>query len=278
VKGAALVTALLLCATACATRTPVLTLAPDDPQPRLLLANWIESVGERRALRGQARLAVDREDGTIHLRGKQLLLLKKPSSLRVEILGFLNQSQAVLVTDGDRFEVYRAHDHSYESGQVDDSLLWNEAGISLSPEEAVSVLLGAPTFEPGLSPAGAVRDGDGRIRIDLTDADGVVRQRVTFDPAGPLHGFELLETSGETVWIAQFREYRDVGGVSFAHAISLDVAAGKTHAEISFRDLELNPALPAELFQLRLPAGFAPPATDEPPRPSQPGLFRSDQR
>jgi outer membrane lipoprotein-sorting protein len=194
------------------------------------------------------------------------VLLEKPSSLRVEILGFLNQSQAVLVTDGDRFEVYRAHDHSYESGQVDDGLLWNEAGISLSPEEAVSVLLGAPTFESDFSPAGAVRDGDGRIRIDLNDANGVLRQRVTFDPAGPLHGFELLDTRGATLWSAQFREYRDVGGISFAHAISLDVAAGMTHAEISFRHVELNPALPAELFRLRLPAGQSPPAPNEPPR------------
>lgn len=263
-KSAALVTALLFFATACATRAPVRPLAPDDPQPRILLENWIENAGERRALRGRARLAVDREDGTIHLRGKQLVLLEKPSSLRVEILGFLNQSQVVLVTDGSRFEVYRAHDHSYDSGQVDDHLLWNEAGISLSPEEAVSVLLGAPTFAPGLSPAGAVRDGDGRIRIDLTDANGVVRQRVTFDPAGPLHGFELFDPRGDTVWTAQFRDYRDVGGISFAHAISLDVAAGTTHAEISFRDVELNPALPAELFQLRPPAELDLPATDKP--------------
>jgi hypothetical protein len=217
-------------------------------------------------LRGRARLAVDREDGSIHLRGKQLVLLERPSSLRVEVLGFLNQSHAVLVTDGDRFEVYRVRDHSYESGQVDDRLLWNEAGIFLSPKEAVAVLLGAPAFEPNLSPSRAVRDGEGRIRIDLTDAEGVLRQRVTFDPAGPLRGFELFDTRGEMIWRAQFREYRDVGGVSFAHTISLDVAAGMTHAEISFRDVELNPALSPELFQLRLPGERSPPVTDGLPR------------
>ncbi len=265
-KHAAVGTALLLCVAACATRIPVQPLAPDDPQPRLLLEDWIESARERRALRGRARLAVDREDGAIHLRGKQLVLLERPSSLRVEVLGFLNQSQAVLVTDGDRFEVYRAHDRSYESGPVDDSLLWNEAGISLSPAEAVAVLLGAPTFEPDLSLAGAVRDGDGRIRIDFADSAGTLRQRVTFDPAGPLHGFERLDTRGERVWRAQFREYRDVGGILFAHAISLDVAEGGTRAEISFRDVELNPTLSPELFRLRLPAGRSPPAAQELPR------------
>jgi len=266
VKRAALGTALLFWATACATHVPVQPLAPDDPRPRLLLEDWIESARERRALRGRARLAVDREDGAIHLRGKQLVLLERPSSLRVEILGFLNQSHAVLVTDGEHFEVYRARDRSFESGEVDDRLLWNEAGISLSPEEAVAVLLGAPTFDQTLSPSGAVLDGEGRIRIDLADAEGAVRQRITFDPTGPLHGFELLDTSGEMVWRAQFREYRDVGGISFAHAISLDVAAGKTHAEISLRDVELNPELSPELFRLRLPDAWNPPVTNQLPR------------
>ncbi|MBW2288142.1 MAG: hypothetical protein JRG90_10015, partial [Deltaproteobacteria bacterium] len=38
------------------------------------------------------------------------------------------------------------------------------------------------------------------------------------------------------------------------HAIVLDVVEGDTHAEIELKDLELNPVLPAELFQLRAPA------------------------
>ncbi len=265
-KRAALGTALLLWATACATRVPVQLLPPDDPHPRLLLEDWIESAAKRRSLRGRARLAVDREDGAIHLRSKQLVLLERPSSLRVEVLGFLNQSHAVLVTNGERFEVYRAHDRSYEAGEIDDRLLWNEAGISLTPEEAVAVLLGAPTFEQALSPARAVRDGEGRIRIDLADAEGVLRQRVSFDPAGRLHGFELLDSNGEMLWKAQFREYRDVDGISFAHAISLDVAAGMTHAEISLRDVELNPELAPELFQLRLPGGPSSPVSDPLPQ------------
>ena len=112
-KRAALGTALLLWAAACATHVPVQPLPPDDPHPRLLFENWVESAAKRRALRGRARLAVDREDGAIHLRGKQLVLLERPSSLRVEVLGFLNQSLAVLVTNGERYEVYRAHDRSY---------------------------------------------------------------------------------------------------------------------------------------------------------------------
>ena len=163
-------------------RFPLQTLSPGDPRPRQLLDDWVERASQRQRLRGLVRLAVDRNDGSVRLPGKHLVVLERPSRLRVEILGFLNQSLAVIVTDGVGFEVYRAEDQSYEAGEVDERLLWNEAGIDLSPEEAVAVLLGVPISEPIPAPANAVRDGDGRVRVDLADAQGTVVQRATFDP------------------------------------------------------------------------------------------------
>ena len=249
-KRVAIGAALLCWATACATPLPLQTLPPDDPLPRRLLDDWVEHTSQRQRLRGLARLAVDRNDGSLQLRGKQLLVLERPSRLRVEILGFLNQSLAVIATDGVGFEVYRAEDQSYEVGEVDEHLLWNEAGIDLSPSEAVAVLLGVPISAPPPAAASAVRDGNGRIRIDLADAQGVVIQRATFDSTGNLVAFEVLDDSDAVLWSAQFGEYRDVAGSPFAHSIDLDVRAGNTRAEISFRKVELNPDLPPGLFRL----------------------------
>lgn len=249
-KRVAVGAALFCLATACATPISLQRLSPGDPRPRQLLDDWVERASQRQRLRGLARLAVDRNDGSVQLRGKQLVVLERPSRLRVEILGFLNQSLAVIATDGEGFEVYRAEDQSYEAGEVDERLLWNEAGIDLSPEEAVAVLLGVPISEPLPALASAVRDGDGRIQIDLADSQGTVVQRATFDPAGSLRAFEVLDDSGAALWSAQFDEYRDVGGSPFAHSIGLDVRSGKTRAEISFRNVELNPDLQPGLFQL----------------------------
>ncbi len=253
---------LLFWATACATPISFQPLPPGDPRPDQLLEDWVERASERQRLRGLARLAVDGHDGSVRLRGKQLVILERPSRLRVEILGFLNQSLAVITTDGEGFEVYRADGQSYETGEVDEHLLWKEAGIDLSPDEAVAVLLGVPISEPLPAPANAARDAEGRIRIDLADARGFVVQRVTFDPAGRLRAFEVLDDSGGVVWAAHFDAYRDVDGSPFAHSIEVDVRSGMTHAEISFRNVELNPDLPPEIFRL-FPAGESgPPSAD----------------
>ncbi len=251
-------------ATACATSTPFQPLSTADPLPRRLLDDWTERASHRQRLRGLARLAVDREDGSVQLRGKQLVVLQRPSSLRVEILGFLNQSLAVIATDGDTFEVYRAEDQSYEEGPVDADLLWNEAGIDLSPEEAVAVLLGVPIREPLPAPAHAARDARGRIRIDLPGPRGTVSQRVTFDPEGRVRELTVLDASGAALWTAQFDAYRDVDGSAFAHSIEVDVRSGGTRAEISFRNVELNPDLPSGMFQLRPPREGADAGAREP--------------
>ena len=87
----------------------------------------------------------------------------------------------------------------------------------------------------------------------MATSEGVVRQRVSFDREGRLGGVALFDSAGDLVWRAQFREYRDVGGSPFAHAIRLDIAAGMTHAKVAFRNVELNPDLPADLFRLQAP-------------------------
>ena len=252
---AALLVALLLVAPACRTVIPAIPLAPDDPRPAAFLAQWNEAVQERRSLRGRARLAVDGDDGDIRIRSDEIVVLERPARLRVEVLGFLNQTAAVIATDGERFEIFRSGDRSYETGTVHPALLWQEAHLALTPEEAVEVLLGAPVPGAGLVPAGAIDVGEGLIRMDLVDAGSRVRQRAAFDTAARLREFEVVGDDGAVLWRARFDDYAAVDGIPFAHTIVLDVTAGTSHVEISLRDVELNPELPPGIFRLRAPAG-----------------------
>jgi len=255
VARAALLVVALLFVSACRTVLPAIPLAPDDPRPAAFLAQWDEAVQERRALRGRARLAVDGGDGDVRIRANQIVALERPARLRVEVQGFLNQTAAVIATDGERFEIFRSGDRSYETGMVYPALLWQEAHLALTPEEAVAVLLGAPAPGAGLVPARAVDAGDGLIRMDLVDDELRVRRRAAFDASARLREFEVVGDDGVVLWRAQFGDYASIGGVAFAHTIVLDVAAGVSHVEISLRDVELNPELPPELFQLRAPPG-----------------------
>jgi hypothetical protein len=244
----------LLCTSACVTPRAAIPLGPGDPRPAAFVAQWNATAHGRHALRGRAHLVVD---GDVRVRGNQIVVLERPAQLRVEVLGLLNQTAAVIATDGERFEVLRVGDRSYDTGEVDSQLLWREAHLALTPSEAVALLLGAPAFDPDLVPARAVENvGDGGewVRMDLVDAEQRVRRRAAFDAAARLREFEVLEDDGTVRWRAQFDDYATVDGASFAHSIVLDVTAGAAHVEISLRDVELNPELSPDVFRLRPPA------------------------
>jgi hypothetical protein len=240
----------LACATPAARWTPI---PPDDPRPARLLAEWSEAAEARRGLRGRARLSVDAGDGEVRLRGRQLIALERPARMRVEIQGLLSQTVAVLVTDGTRYEVFRAQDRSYQSGPVHPGLLREQAYLDLTPEEAIGLLLGVPVPGAGLTLDGAATDPEAALRIDLADAGGALRQRARFDAEGLLREVEVFDAEGDLVWSALFDGYAPVGDVPFAHAVTLEVASGATRAEISLRDVQLNPALSPDIFRLRAP-------------------------
>jgi len=123
----------------------------------------------------------------------------------------------------------------------------------LTPEEAVSLLLGALVFGPDQRPVRAAAIGDRRVRVDLVDAQQSLRRRAVFDTAAQLRELAIFDADGEPRWAARFEDYAPVSGVPFAHRIVLDVGAGGSRVEISLRDVELNPELPPGIFQLRPP-------------------------
>lgn len=238
----------------CQTVAPRATpLDPSDPRPRALVDAWTEHARKREGLRATARLAVDADAAGINLRAKQILVVERPGRLRVEILGWLDQTAAVLVTDGDHYEFFRANDRYYEKGAVHDALLFEVAHLALTPEEAVEILLGAPTLDRTLVPTRSGILPDGGIVTELVDEAGTVRERVAFDALGRLTELEVRRADGAREWRAAYRDYREVEGGVVAHSIELEVVAGGSSALITLQNPELDPPVPASLFRLRAP-------------------------
>jgi hypothetical protein len=248
-RGAACFALLLLAAAGCRTAATRLPLPEDDPRPQALLRAWQESADARQALRGSARLAVDGEG--LAVRARQILVVERPSRLRVEVQGLLSQTIAVLVTDGPRYQLLRAENGSLESGEVHPDLLWQVASLDLTPEQAIELVLGAPRLDASLRPVRASRAPDGEIAVELGDAGGRVQERRRFDAQGRLRGVERLDAEGEPAWSARFDAYQPVDGVPFAHEIRVEGARRSARAELELSGVELNPALPADIFRLQ---------------------------
>jgi hypothetical protein len=254
--GAGLTALLLLtgCASLRGPRAPVLVpLGADDPRPAADLASLGQLVAQRQSLRARAKLTLEAPSGgsTAH----QLLLVERPARLRVEVMALLGQRAAILTTDGIHYELYRAGQGGLEAGLIRPSILWEVAGVPLTPEAAVRILLAAPPPPGDPGAASAAGDSQGGVHLHWPDAS------LAFDAEGRLRRYELLGTRPASVLVdARFDDYADVGGEPFPRRIRLDFPASETRAEVSYQSVELNPELPPALFQLRTPGAGAAPA------------------
>ncbi|CAG0951426.1 hypothetical protein MYXO_00223 [Myxococcaceae bacterium] len=239
------------CATA-PTRPPRPTAtgaAVDPATAESLLGRMRSAAGERQSLRGVAQLSFDGAAGSV--RSKQAIVVELPGKLRIEVLGFLSQALAVLVTDGQEFELFKAEDRSRRRGEVYPGLLMEVGQIDLTPEEGAALLLGSPPEMPDLRLASAVGLSDGGVGLDRVDSRGVLRERLDFAADGRVQRVERYEVNQRLVWSVDYRDYRDAGGIDFAHTLVLWFPSSQTTVELVFKQVELNPTLPSGVFTLQ---------------------------
>jgi hypothetical protein len=248
----------VLLLSACAAVSPTRPLAPSDPRPQAFVDDLADLAEQRHSLRGVARVAVDSEDGEVNIRANQRLVIERPGRLRVEVLGFLSATAAVLATDGERYEFFLAEDRSYQSGPVHPHLLWEVSRIALSPEEVIQLVLGAPLPEVEYQLGPALGTGDGQIEVMLTDPAGAHLRTLVFDAKGLLRRVDVF-ARGRVAWSATFDDYSGVGERFFAHTLFLDFVSARTTAEVHLRDVEINPSLPGDVFHLQLAPSEGPP-------------------
>lgn len=241
---------------ACRAPLPGVPIPDDDPRPEALLESLQDSIESRSALRARANLDLDAPD--IHFDRPQRLAVARPARMRVEVLGLFDQLAAVVVTNGDRYQVYDVRNEGLEEGVVDAGLLWRIARVDLVPEVAVDILLGAPRSDPGLSNGGAWLQEDGSIAFARVDRRGVQRETYRFDVAGRITERATYDEAGELAWRAQFSDYRPVfspsaGDVAFAHDVLLDFPRVSARVRMVFKKVMLSEDLPEALFVLQLP-------------------------
>lgn len=249
---AAAFAALIVVALGCRAHLTGTALPPDDPRPSALLRGLGELAETRHSLRGEAKLSVDAPD--LRFRSPQRFALRRPARLRVEVLRpLLHQVEAVLVTDGATYQLFQSAARELEEGPVTPGLLWSVARLDLSPEEAVEILLGAPRPAAALAYSGAEGFEDGRVALDFSDSRETVRQRFAFDALGRLLSVADRGSSGESVSLVRFDDYRKIGAADFAFSIALEFTQLEASARVTFKRVELDPALSDALFVLAAP-------------------------
>jgi len=150
---------------------------------------------------------------------------------------------AILVTDGERYQLYRSQTGRIERGPVKAELLYEVAGVPLRPQQLVALLLGAPLLPPGAQAADAEVGPAGSLRLHWLGAS------LAFDPEGRLRSY--TEHPGDSGKVQVEVHYDEYDEQAFARRVDLVFPAVGLRAVVEFREVELNPQLPLALFRLQ---------------------------
>jgi hypothetical protein len=207
-----------------------------------MLAALERDAAERRALRGVGHFAIDGPGGS--RRAKQVLVTEPPYRWRIEILGLLDQTIGLFVSDGRRYRLTQS-DRSIETGEVDDTTFHDlTSGIDLTPGGVGSVLLAAPYFEAPRA-ARATTLPEGGVRIVATGDVLYEGQQLEFDADGHLRRWSV----GDTLE-ARYGDLRPLAdGVVFPHEVELIDHVRGASLRVTWSRVELNPTLSPGLFE-----------------------------
>ena len=232
-----------LIASSCATAAlppPVYDVTGEDERIRTFVER-VRTEGEKRQrLRAVATLRLESPTRSGSVR--EVILVERPARLRLETLNPLGQTQALLVTDGDRFAFFDGR--GFEQGRVTRDLLRERFGMDLEPVEAVRLFLAAPLLSLDAD-ASVLGQGEDRIVVSSS-------QRVRFGPQGELLEVDVLYPAGAVRWSARYERWRDVGAGRYPFGVTLFFPATEVRAELELREVDLNLPLDPELF--RVPA------------------------
>lgn len=217
-------------------------LAAGDPRTARCVAALDALADARHSLRATARVRSEGPEGGSF--SNQVLLAERPARLRVEVLGLLQQRVLVLATDGERYELYRAAERSTEQGVVHPGVLEEVAGLPLTPEAAVSLLLAAPRA-PDTPAESAAEDTAGALRLAWPD------QTLECDSAGRLQALSFHPGEREVLH-ARWSDWRGLPAGEFPHRLELELPESASRLSLEFRQVELDPVLDPALFRLGL--------------------------
>ena len=190
------------------------------------------------------------------------MMIERPDRLRFDAESpMAGRLLASLVTDGARFWLLDFEKGVLYEGLPEPCNVARLIEIEMPPAAVVDMLLGGAPL-PARASTELEWDGEQRReRLRFRLADGHVEE-ISLDgdgspPRWDVLAAELKDASGAVVWRLSHEGFSDVGGLRLPKVTRFEKPAAKADVIVRWKDgREVNAALPADAFQVQVPAGL----------------------
>ncbi len=200
-------------------------------------------------LQGDAKLHVSSPQGSGTL--SVFVAISRPGLLHMETFDFFNRPVAVLVSDGQRFNLYQTEGNVFYQGPASPQNVSRFLPVVLPSEELVAVMLGQVPFIPPERKTLSLDRGEGLYVLTLYR--GPVTQRLFVHPK--YRRVVRSEVRGVPGYDLEFDTFKEQGLVVFPKEVKLLAEVAQTELRLRYSDVALNGPPDLTLFELSPPEG-----------------------
>lgn len=185
---------------------------------------------------------------------RQLLVLKKPSFIRMDFLTPFGSPVLTMATDGEFIDLQYHSENRFFSGQANSRNLAVLLLSSLSLKDLMAILSGEIpliAFDKEKSTVKVEKEG-----YRLTIENGRVKEEILFEPKElyPLEG-TIFGMENRILLSVRMDNYKKVKGIDFPASIDLAIPIENYEMKIRYMDITLNDYTGINAFQLSPPEG-----------------------
>ncbi|MBI2980862.1 MAG: DUF4292 domain-containing protein [Deltaproteobacteria bacterium] len=226
----------------CVSRQRISTGLPSELKG-LVVRSLKEREGNWSRLRGTARLKLGRKN-----QGEVLVLAKKPLDFRFDLVSDFGYYLQQIVSRSGFLTVVWYGDDRYFQGVGSAEQLRKHLSIGLTPGEVVQILLGqTPLGDEEEYRLSSTRKEDQFLLRDERSEMIVLKRGNDYLPLK----YTALDIGGERLYSVTYDDYSSDG---FPYRIRGRFRG--TESEILFQEVELNPPLSHDLFEIEIPKGM----------------------
>jgi len=243
---------LIISMTACA--KPKRTIPPAGPAPTIakLMERLEPAKSKVFSLEGRMSIKISSPSGKNS--STQLILLQRPSSIRLDALTPFGNPVLTLSTNGDTIDILHHKTKRFFSGDAGNRHVSAIFPASLSIKDLALILSGQIPLIKADEGNLKVETKDGRYLLTML-RDGI-REEIYCDmeTLDPLEGV-IYGPGGETVLAVSMKKYKVFDGLRLPTSIKTSHPLENYTMEINYSDISPNSVFPGELFALKPPEG-----------------------
>lgn len=225
-------------------------IIPHDPSIEKILFKISSTVSETDILSTVAQIALVTPSG--YYPARAVLIVKKPSYLRLELLPLMGPPDFFLTTTPKEMRILLPAKGEFYQGDPTGRNLSRFLPWQFNVEDIVAIL--ANTYPPLTGDVAYLRCPEGNnLRIEMK-AQSEILQIVWIGSNGRLIKLVRYDESGKLLYSAEFADYEE--GSPIAGKITLRMADGVTSITVKYSDLKIEKAKDLSIFDLPVPAGF----------------------